>query len=326
VEVRAGATVLATGGIGGLYAITTNPFGARGEGLALAALAGAEILDPEFVQFHPTAIDIGLDPAPLATEALRGEGARLVDSQGQPFMDRFHPAGDLAPRDVVARAIVAETRRGGQVFLDTPSAIGSSFDTHFPAVFAACRAAGLDPRVQPIPVKPAAHYHMGGVGSDLWGQTSLAGLFAVGECACTGVHGANRLASNSLLEAAVFGRRAGERARDTQRPKCAPMPSTAPPVLPDEALAALRLRMTAEAGVTRNARGLGDLISWIAGQAAAHGEDLALVAARLVASAAVARRESRGAHFRSDFPARLADGVHSRMRQEATAPPRIRAA
>jgi L-aspartate oxidase len=324
VEIRAAATVLATGGIGGLYAITTNPFEARGEGLALAALAGAEILDPEFVQFHPTAIDIGIDPAPLATEALRGEGARLVDSRGQPFMDRFHAAGDLAPRDVVARAIAAETRHGGQVFLDTPSAIGSSFDTHFPAVFAACRAAGLDPRVQPIPVKPAAHYHMGGVGSDLWGQTSLAGLFAVGECASVGVHGANRLASNSLLEAAVFGRRAGESARDTPLLKCAPMPSAAPPVLPDPALAALRRRMTAEAGVTRNARGLGDLLNWIDGRAAIHGEGLALVTARLIASAALARRESRGAHFRSDFPARLAHGVHSRMGLDA--PVRIRAA
>jgi L-aspartate oxidase len=326
VEIRAAATVLATGGLGGLYAITTNPFEARGEGLALAALVGAEILDPEFVQFHPTAIDIGVDPAPLATEALRGEGARLVDSQGRPFMDRFHPAGDLAPRDVVARAIAAETRHGGQVFLDTPSAIGSAFDTHFPAVFAACRAAGLDPRVQPIPVKPAAHYHMGGVGSDLWGQTSLAGLFAVGECASAGVHGANRLASNSLLEAAVFGRRAGERAREMQLLKCAPMPSTAPPLLPGPALAALRQLMTAEAGVTRDARGLGTLLNWIDGQSAAHGEGLALVTARLIASAALARRESRGAHFRSDFPARLAQGVHSRMGPDAAAAARVRAA
>jgi L-aspartate oxidase len=325
-EIRAAATVLATGGIGGLYAITTNPFEARGEGLALAARAGAEIIDPEFVQFHPTAIDIGIDPAPLATEALRGEGAQLVDSQGRPFMHRFHPAGDLAPRDVVARAIAAETRHGGQVFLDTPSAIGSSFDIHFPAVFAACRAAGLDPRVQPIPVKPAAHYHMGGVGSDLWGQTSLAGLFAVGECASAGVHGANRLASNSLLEAAVFGRRAGERAREMRLSRCEPAPSTAPPLLPNPALAALRQRMTAEAGVTRNARGLGDLLNWIDGQAAAHGEGLALVAARLIASAALARRESRGAHFRSDFPARLAHGVHSRIGPDATASARIRAA
>ncbi len=326
VEIRAAATVLATGGIGGLYAITTNPFEARGEGLALAAMAGAEILDPEFVQFHPTAIDVGIDPAPLATEALRGEGARLVDSKGRPFMDRFHPAGDLAPRDVVARAIAAETRHGGHVFLDTPSAIGSSFDTHFPAVFAACRAAGLDPRVQPIPVKPAAHYHMGGVGSDLWGQTSLAGLFAVGECASAGVHGANRLASNSLLEAAVFGRRAGERARDKRLLKCAPMPTAAPPVLPDPALAALRRRMTAEAGVTRSAHGLDDLLNWIDSQAAAHGKGLALVTARLIASAALARRESRGAHFRSDFPARLAHGIHSRMGLDAAAPARIRAA
>jgi L-aspartate oxidase len=257
---------------------------------------------------------------------LRGEGARLVDFRGRPFMDRFHPAADLAPRDVVARAIAAETRHGGQVFLDTPSTIGSSFDTHFPAVFAACRSAGVDPRVQPIPIKPAAHYHMGGVGSDLWGQTSLAGLFALGECASAGVHGANRLASNSLLEAAVFGRRAGERARESQPSRRDPMPCATRPLLPEPVLAALRQRMTADAGVTRNARGLGDLLNWIDGQAAVHGEGLALVAARLIASAALSRRESRGAHFRSDFPARLAQGVHSRMGLGAAAPARVRAA
>jgi L-aspartate oxidase len=232
-------------------------------------------------------------------------------------MDRFHPAGDLAPRDVVARAIAAETLRGGQVFLDTPAAIGSAFDTEFPAVFAACRAAGLDPRVQPIPVKPAVHYHMGGVGTDAWGRTSLRSLFAVGECASTGVHGANRLASNSLLEAAVFGRRAGEAVRDATTSIRAPIAAAAPPRLSDETRSALRRRMTAQAGVTRNGQGLSELLAWIDAQRAVQGDELALVAARLIASAALARRESRGAHFRSDFPAPGSEGVHSRVRHEA---------
>src|SRR5262249_44594721 len=156
---------------------------------------------PEFVQFHPTAIDIGVDPAPLATEALRGEGARLVDRDGDPFMARYHRAAELAPRDVVARAIEAERRAGHGAFLDARAAVGDLFPDEFPTVFAACMGAGVDPRVRPIPVAPAAHYHMGGVGTDLLGRTTLAGLFAAGECASNGVHGANRLASNSLLEA-----------------------------------------------------------------------------------------------------------------------------
>lgn len=313
VEIRAPATVLATGGVGGLYAVTTNPTQASGEGLAIAALAGAQIVDPEFVQFHPTAIDIGADPAPLATEALRGEGARLVDDCGRAFMDRFHPAGDLAPRDVVARAIAVKIGRGGRVFLDTPAAIGASFDQRFPAVFAACQTAGLDPRIQPIPVAPAAHYHMGGVAADADGRSTLPGLFAVGECASAGVHGANRLASNSLLEAAVFGRRAGEAARESTTSAHAPMATTAPPATPPEIVSALRKRMTAEAGVTRCAVGLNGLIAWIDAQSAVHSRGLPLVTAGLIASAALDRRESRGAHFRSDFPAPFSDAVHTRV-------------
>ena len=208
-EIVAPATLLATGGVGGLYAVTTNPRSARGEGLAMAALAGARIDGAEFVQFHPTAIAIAADPAPLATEALRGDGATLIGSNGRPFMRRYDPAGDLAPRDVVARAIAAELRAGRGAFLDARAAVGEAFPEHFPAVFALCMAAGIDPRRQPIPVVPAAHYHMGGVVTDAHGATTLPGLYAAGEVASTGVHGANRLASNSLVEAAVYGRRAG---------------------------------------------------------------------------------------------------------------------
>jgi len=207
IEIVAAATILATGGLGGLYAETTTPLAVRGEGLALAALAGAAIADAEFVQFHPTAMDIGGDPAALATEALRGEGAKLVGADGTPFMAHYHAAAELAPRDVVARAIAAERRAGRGAFLDAREAVGEAFPREFPAVFAAAMAAGLDPRREPIPVAPAVHYHMGGIETDTAGRTTLAGLYAAGECAATGAHGANRLASNSLLEAAVFGER-----------------------------------------------------------------------------------------------------------------------
>jgi L-aspartate oxidase len=301
IEIVAPATVLATGGVGGLYAVTTNPAAARGEGLALAALAGATIVDPEFVQFHPTAMDVGADPAPLATEALRGEGARLVRTNGEAFMARYHGAGDLAPRDVVARAIEAERRAGRGAFLDARAAIGQDFINAFPTVFAACMAGGFDPRFQPIPVLPAAHYHMGGVGADSHGRTSLAGLYAVGECAAAGVHGANRLASNSLLEAAVFGRRAGQAAREALDGGTAPLPARPADDLPAVTLINLRARMTRDAGVVRDGPGLVGLIAWITDMEALHGPATPLVAARLVAEAALARRESRGGHFRADF-------------------------
>jgi L-aspartate oxidase len=288
---------------------TTNPPAARGEGLALAALAGAEIVDPEFVQFHPTAMDVGADPAPLATEALRGEGARLVGKSGEAFMARYHGAGDLAPRDVVARAIEAERRAGRGAFLDARAAIGQDFIRAFPTVFAACMAGGLDPRIQPIPVLPAAHYHMGGVGADSHGRTSLAGLYAVGECASTGVHGANRLASNSLLEAAVFGRRAGQAAREALDGGTTPLAARPADDLPGATLISLRARLTREAGVVRDGPGLAGLIAWITDMEALHGPATPLVAARLIAEAALARRESRGGHFRADFPA-TADLAH----------------
>ena len=300
VEITAAAVILATGSIGGLYAVTTTPAELKGEGLALAALAGATIADPEFVQFHPTAIDIGRDPAPLATEALRGEGAMLVNGDGQRFMARYHPDAELAPRDVVARAIHAEREAGRGAFLDARQAVGAQFPEEFPAVFAACMGGGVDPRVQPIPVAPACHYHMGGIATDAEGRTSLAGLYAAGECASTGVHGANRLASNSLLEAAVFGARAGRTAAAEPDPGTPSVICITAPDLPAPALAQLRKAMSRDAGVVRRASGLTRLLIEIGALEALHGRAAPLIAARLVAAMALARTESRGGHHRAD--------------------------
>ncbi len=302
VEVRAKAVILATGGVGGLYAVTTTPTQVRGEGLGLAALAGAEIADPEFVQFHPTAIDIGRDPAPLATEALRGEGSILRNTDGRAFMADYHPAKELAPRDVVARAIHAERAAGRGAFLDATTAVGAHFPHEFPAVFEACQSAGVDPRREMIPVTPAVHYHMGGVATDLDGRTSLPGLYAAGECASTGVQGANRLASNSLLEAAVFGARAGRAAAAEAATGGEPVSLAPLPDLPDEAFQTLRRAMSRDAGVIRDAEGLARLQGEVAALEAAYGPCPPLVAVRLIVDAALARQESRGGHYRSDFP------------------------
>jgi len=263
-------------------------------------MAGALIGDPEFVQFHPTAMDLGRDPAPLATEALRGEGAVLVDARGRRFMAGYHPAAELAPRDVVARAIHAERQAGRGAFLDAREAVGEAFPHEFPAVFAACLAGGIDPRTQPIPVAPACHYHMGGIATDAEGRTSLRGLYAAGECASTGVHGANRLASNSLVEAAVFGSRAGRAAAAETAPGDGPLSAVTAPALPGPALQQLRQAMSRDAGVVRDAVGLARLLGEIDALEALHGRAAPLVAARLVAFAAQARTESRGAHFRAD--------------------------
>ena len=317
VRVVAAATVLATGGLGGLYAVTTDPAEVRGEGLGLAALAGAEVLDPEFVQFHPTALDVGAlggaDPAPLLTEALRGEGARLVDAGGRAFMRDYDPRGELAPRDVVARAVDAERAAGRGAFLDARAAVGAAFPQHFPAVFAACMARGLDPRTSPIPVAPAAHYHMGGVAADAAGRTSRPGLYAAGEVAATGVHGANRLASNSLLEAAVCGSAAGRAAAAAPDPRTPAPPVVTAPDLPAAAFAELRAAMARDAGVVRDARGLSRLLSELDRLEATHGAAPPLVAARLVAAGALAREESRGAHARADHPQTDAAARHTRL-------------
>ncbi|VXB05699.1 L-aspartate oxidase [Brevundimonas sp. G8] len=312
VEITATAVVLATGGAGGLFAATTTPAALKGEGMALAARAGAEILDPEFVQFHPTAIDVGLDPAPLATEALRGEGARLIDGEGRFLLGAENDA-DLKPRDVVARAVHAARVERRGAFLDARTAIGEAFPHEFPAVFAACMRSGLDPRVSPIPVMAACHYHMGGIAADADGRTTVPGLYAVGECAATGVHGANRLASNSLLEAAAFGRRAGvAAAMETGGGR--PAPAEIAPDLPEAAMAELRTAMTAHAGVVRDAQGLSGLITLIGQLETQHGAAAVLLAARLIAQAALGRRESRGGHYRSDYPRTAARADHTRVR------------
>ncbi|MBO6694756.1 MAG: L-aspartate oxidase [Henriciella sp.] len=295
-------TVLCTGGSGGLFRVTTNPPQARGDALAMAWSIGAVIADPEFVQFHPTAMDVGLDPSPLATEALRGEGAILVDQGGQSFMSRYHEQAELAPRDEVARAIHTELSEGRKVFLDTREAIGDHIKDHFPTVFAACMAAGIDPRQATIPVAPAMHYHMGGILSDTWGRSSLNGLSVCGECSSTGAHGANRLASNSLLEAVVMAARIADRLRDSDLKTAGESHGDLPADIPDEALQQVRQHMATKCGVVRDAAQLTSVVNEIDALEHTHGPARTLIAARLIASSALAREESRGGHFRSDFP------------------------
>lgn len=322
VELRARETVLAVGGVGGLYRVTTNPVSAQGVALAAASRIGAVISDPEFVQFHPTAIDIARDPAPLATEALRGDGAFLVDRDGRRFMADYDAAGDLAPRDIVARAIHSEIAAGRGAFLDARAAVGAHFPDMFPTVFGACMDAGVDPRIAPIPVAPAAHYHMGGVATDLWGKTSVERLSAVGECASTGAHGANRLASNSLLEAVVFAWRIAERLRASATPaEISAHHAAATPLLSAETNAALRQRMSAHAGVVRDAAGLVATLRWIDDAIATYGPANPLSAARLIVAAALAREESRGGHYRADFthPAAVSQRTYIALKAEGDA-------
>ncbi|MBW8301041.1 MAG: L-aspartate oxidase [Hydrogenophaga sp.] len=306
------AVVLCSGGIGHLYQVTTNPAEARGAGVGMAAKAGAMIADPEFVQFHPTAIDIGQDPAPLATEALRGDGAILINRAGHRFMTDLHADAELAPRDIVARGVFAEVKAGRGAFLDCTKAVGAHFADLFPTVYASCKAAGIDPVTQPIPVVPAVHYHMGGVLVDADGKTTVDGLWAAGEVTSTGVHGANRLASNSLLEAVVFAARIAESIKGMlpesslyEWPKDAGENDELVTLEDSAELKALRREMSAHAGVIRDAEGLKDLIRQIVRLEGINRRvrfSNMATAAKLIATAALQREESRGGHFRSDFP------------------------
>jgi L-aspartate oxidase len=314
--VRARAVVLASGGAGQLWTDTTNPALSTGDGMAAALRAGAVLADLEFVQFHPTALHVPVDPRPLISEAMRGEGAVLRDLDGAPLMAGRHPLGDLAPRDVVTRAMAARMAASGadHLWLDATGVPAERLERRFPTILARCRAAGIEPTSDPIPVSPAAHYLMGGVRTDLDGHTSLPGLYAVGEAACTGVHGANRLASNSLLEGIVFAARIGRAvAADPGAPPAGPLRARGAPAGatgdPAAAREALRRLMTAEAGVLRSGPGLAAAAAAIAGLPAAfparpdgwETANLVQLATALVELAAQ-REESRGAHWREDFP------------------------
>lgn len=313
------AIVLATGGLGRLYARTTNPVESTADGLAMAARASARLVDVEFVQFHPTALAAGADPMPLLTEALRGEGAILVDDLGERFMVGEHPDAELAPRDVVARAIWRRLAVGRTVYLDATKAVGEAFPERFPTVFELCRRQGLDPRREPIAVSPAAHYHMGGIDVDALGRTSLPGLWACGEVSATGAHGANRLASNSLLEALVFGARVAD---DLRRPRvarprrhpeieaaagAAEIPAGLGEARSAEIVAEIRGLMWEEVGLVRDEAGLAaalvrlDEIAEEFPELGGEARNL-LAAGRMVTATALARRESRGGHYRSDYP------------------------
>ncbi|WP_157157329.1 L-aspartate oxidase [Diaminobutyricimonas sp. LJ205] len=319
IELNADAVVLATGGGGMLYPHTTNPAVSTGDGVAAALRAGVAVRDLEFYQFHPTALAV--PGCPLVSEAVRGEGAVLVDSSGRRFMTGVHPDAELAPRDVLARAIHDRERETGNPVLLDATALGRAYlEKRFPTISAACRAHGWDIAAEPVPVTPAAHYWMGGIATDSHGRSSLPGLFAVGEVACTGVHGANRLASNSLLEALVFAWRCADAldavlshpAWTAARPSAAVARTAA--AAPAFTRATLQSLMAEHAGLRRDGHGLehaaGTLDAWAAQLAATSASTTVdqedrnlLTVARALVGAALAREESRGAHFRTDFPA-----------------------
>lgn len=292
--------VIATGGLGYLYRHTTNPKGSFGQGLALAARAGAELADMEFVQFHPTALDVGLDPMPLVSEAVRGEGAILIDEVGNRFM-AGQARAELEPRDVVARAVWRHIAAGHQVFLDARAALGSRFATRFPGIAAQCLAAGINPAVEPIPVRPAAHYHMGGIAVDHAGRSSVPGLWACGEAAATGLHGANRLASNSLLEAAVCGSWVADSVAGTVVRPARPLALVTVPPQADPT--PVRAIMEDKVGVIRSRPSLVAAIGALLPLARGNGpaSEPALVGLA-IATAALLRAESRGGHWRIDHP------------------------
>lgn len=327
--------ILATGGAGQLFRVTTNPPVATADGIALAYRAGAEVQDMEFIQFHPTALRLPGAPVFLISEAVRGEGATLINADGRRFMFDYDPRAELAPRDVVARAIVSEMQRThtDRVYLDVTGLAPERTAVRFPQILRYCARYGLDITKEPIPVSPAAHYTMGGVRTNAWGETNIRNLYACGETACTGVHGANRLASNSLLETIVFAHRIVDRTRASSRGPTPPSPQAIP--LPDRAVSAgrqgrgggvtavagtdvslslgkLQSLMWEKVGIVRDGRGLTEaaetLAQWEASSVRTEdrpSQELnnLLLAGRLTTEAALLRTESRGAHFRTDYPA-----------------------
>ena len=313
IPVYAHAVLLATGGLGRVYSDTTNPDVATGDGVAMAWRAGAEIANIEFVQFHPTALNVPGAPRFLLSEALRGEGAVLLNAAGERFMSRYHEMAELAPRDVVARAIVSELKRTGDatMFLDLTSRPAEFIRERFPRIYQTCLHYGVDISASPAPVRPAAHYAMGGVRTDLDGRTSLPRLFAAGEVACTGVHGANRLASNSLLEGIVFGERSGRAMRDARPSHLRGALETPIPLFPHTTESEVRTLAWDHLGIARNGPGLTAALGKLQSyemlpnpQARLPQFDLRSIhtVAELIARSGLLREESRGAHFRTDFP------------------------
>jgi L-aspartate oxidase len=307
--------VIATGGIGGLFQYGTNPAGSWGQGLALAAKAGALMADLEFIQFHPTALDSSSFPLKLISETVRGEGAILVDEAGYRFMASV-PGAELAPRDIVARAVWQHMAAGHRVFLDARDIPGLDFPHRFPAITRFCHEAGVDPVTELIPVRPAAHYHMGGIAVDLAGRTSIEGLWACGEAACTGLHGANRLASNSLLEAAVCGRFVAESVKGTapgrkRKPHSGEYEYRIIATDPSS----VRRILSRAAGVLRSADSLATAADQLLPLTLERGvaSDSAAIGLMIVI-AALNRQESRGAHARSDFPNRAAKARRTVLR------------
>ncbi len=312
--------ILATGGCGQLYKVSTNNPVATGDGVAVAYRAGAEIMDMEFIQFHPTALRMPGVPVFLISEAVRGEGGILRNAEGHRFMPEYHPSAELAPRDVVARAILSEMAKSGSdhVSLDVTHLPAGKVSSRFPQIYRFCLDHSLDITQEPIPVSPAAHYTMGGVRTNTWGETNLCGLYACGEVACTGVHGANRLASNSLLETVVYAKRVVDRTLAPAQEPPARTPDAVPLREPEPAEAppldrpALQSLMWEKVGIIRDGASLVEaqrlLAAWDAvgrpapSDRASHELANLLTTGRLAAEAALIREESRGAHYRTDFP------------------------